>query len=143
MEAYANTLLNFTPEGSIYKLNLEHLKNNKQPSLPEEIIEEEIKTQPKKKVKLHVEPVITEKVKEYPNLRKLWPYPTLTSPGEEKNFIRAFEKKLKPADYTELVKILHIYALNIISKNEVVELMKKIVGSDEDFEYLVDILEAR
>ena len=82
-------------------------------------------------------------MKEYPNLRKLWPYPTLTSPGEEKNFIRSFDKKIKPTEYNELVKIIHIYSLNIISKNEVVDLVKMIVGPDEDFEYLADILEAR
>lgn len=50
---------------------------------------------------------------------------------------------MKPKDFQELTKIVHIYYLNVISKGEVIEFIKKIVGSEDDFEYITDILEAR
>ena len=76
-----------------------------------------------------------------------WPFPPLTSPTEEKNFIRSLEKKLKPKEYQEMTKIMHVYYLNIISKNETIEFVRKLLakvpGGEDDFEYISDILEAR
>lgn len=123
--------------------NLEHLKLQKQPPPPIEE-EKEVSRPPPQKNQPERQTNRNETRAVEPPKRE--PRPVITSfsnSSEERAVIRQVEKSVDEQTYQYIIKLTHIYYLNIISRNELFELLANVQVEEIQLDYLRDILDAR
>jgi histone deacetylase complex regulatory component SIN3 len=68
---------------------------------------------------------------------------SFSNSSEERAAIRQVEKSVDEQTYQYIIKLTHIYSLNIISRNELFELLAHVQAEEVQLDYLRDILDAR
>jgi histone deacetylase complex regulatory component SIN3 len=123
--------------------NLEHLKAPKQPPPPAEE-EKELSRAPPQKNPPERQPNRSEARAAEPGRREARPVITsFSNSSEERAAIRQVEKSVDEQTYQYIIKLTHIYSLNIISRNELFELLAHVQAEEVQLDYLRDILDAR
>ena len=70
-------------------------------------------------------------------------YGGILTPSEEKAIFRQISKLLDEESYGHIIKVIKLFHLNIITKNETYELLAPIQLEEYYFDFLKDILETR
>lgn len=71
------------------------------------------------------------------------PVTTFTNPSEERALLRQLEKQIDEQTYNYIIKIIKIYYLNIITRNEAFDLLANVQVEELYMECVKDIIDAR